>query len=128
MSSLEKVARATGAWEDAEFQSKYVRAYLDLEDLRSLYQRFCDAVGKGEQLGPDVSQTKIWAGETMQRVSELLMETAGGAGAVNALQDIGDDMIQVIAPFYLMFPMMIASGSNDIQRNILSQRVLGLPN
>jgi alkylation response protein AidB-like acyl-CoA dehydrogenase len=128
LSSLEKVARATGAWEDAEFQSKYVRAYLDLEDLRSLYQRFCDAVGKGEQLGPDVSQTKIWAGETMQRVSELLMETAGGAGAVNALQDFGDDMIQVIAPFYLMFPMMIASGSNDIQRNILSQRVLGLPN
>ncbi len=128
LSALEKVARATGAWEDAEFQSKYVRAYLDLEDLRSLYQRFCDAVGKGEQLGPDVSQTKIWAGETMQRVSELLMETAGGAGAVNALQDFGDDLIQVISPFYLMFPMMIASGSNDIQRNILSQRVLGLPN
>ena len=110
LSSLEKVARATGVWDDAEFQSKYVRAYLDLEDLRSLYQRFCDAVGKGEQLGPDVSQTKIWAGETMQRVSELLMETAGGAGAVNALQDFGEDMVQVIAPFYLMFPMMIASG------------------
>ena len=33
LKSLEKVARATGAWDDAEFQSKYVRAYLDLEDL-----------------------------------------------------------------------------------------------
>ena len=128
LKSVEKVARATGVWDDAEFQSKYVRAYLDLEDLNSLYQRYCDAVGKGEQLGPDVSQTKIWAGETMQRVSELLMETAGAAGAVNELQNFGDDAVQVIAPFYLMFPMMIASGSNDIQRNIISQRVLGLPN
>lgn len=128
LKTLEKVARATGVWDDAEFQSKYVRAYLDLEDLNSLYQRFCDAVGNGEQLGPDVSQTKIWAGETVQRISELLMETAGAAGAVNELQPFGDDMLQVIAPFYGLFPMMIASGSNDIQRNILSQRVLGLPN
>ncbi|MEZ5762855.1 MAG: acyl-CoA dehydrogenase family protein [Xanthobacteraceae bacterium] len=126
--SLEKVARATGVWDDVEFQSKYVRAYLDLEDLNSLYQRFCDAIGKGEQLGPDVSQTKIWAGETMQRIAELLMETAGAAGAVNESQPFGQHLLQVVSPFYMMFPMMIASGSNDIQRNILSQRVLGLPN
>jgi alkylation response protein AidB-like acyl-CoA dehydrogenase len=127
LANLEKVARAAGLWDEAEFQSKYVRAYLDLEDLGSLYQSFCDAVSKGAELGPEVSQLKIFAAETTQRITELLMETAGGAGAINALQPFDDDMIQIIAPFYLVFPMMIASGSNDIQRNILAQRVLGLP-
>ncbi len=127
LANLEHVARAAGLWDEPEFQSKYAKVYLDLEDLGSLYQSFCDAVGKGEELGPEVSQLKIFAAETTQRITELLMETAGGAGAINALQQFGDDMIQVIAPFYLVFPMMIASGSNDIQRNILAQRVLGLP-
>jgi alkylation response protein AidB-like acyl-CoA dehydrogenase len=127
LANLEQVARAAGLWDEPEFQSKYAKVYLDLEDLGSLYQSFCDAVGKGEELGPEVSQLKIFAAETTQRITELLMETAGGAGAINALQQFGDDMIQVIAPFYLVFPMMIASGSNDIQRNILAQRVLGLP-
>ncbi|MDI6029196.1 acyl-CoA dehydrogenase [Corticibacterium sp. UT-5YL-CI-8] len=128
LKAMEAVGKARGVWTDASFREKYVGVYLDIADLKSNYSRFADIVRSGRMPGPEISQLKIWAGECAQRLSEMLIDVSGSAGGVAVKQSFSDERFNVVAPFYAMFPSQIASGSNDIQRNILSKRVLGLPN
>ncbi len=125
--AVEKVAKAAGVWDDAEFQAKYVKVHLDIADLSSAYQRFADLMSLGDNPGPELSQLKIIVASATQHASELLMETAGGAGANLGYEDIEGDAVNVTGSFFHHFGSMIASGTNDIQRNIISKRILELP-
>ncbi|MDI6029192.1 acyl-CoA dehydrogenase [Corticibacterium sp. UT-5YL-CI-8] len=124
---LAVVAKATGAWGAPEFRAKYVPLYLDVLDLGASHGRFSQIVSTGDQPGPEISMLKIWAGETTQRLSELLIETAGSAGAIRQTQDFDGTGVNLLTPYYTVFGATIASGSNDIQRNIIAINVLGLP-
>jgi alkylation response protein AidB-like acyl-CoA dehydrogenase len=125
--AVEKVAKATGVWDDAEFQAKYVKVHLDIADLSLAYQRFADLMSLGDNPGPELSQLKIIVASATQHASELLMETAGAAGANLGYEDIAGDAVNLTGSFFHHFGSMIASGTNDIQRNIISKRILELP-
>ena len=127
LAAVERVAKANGLWADPEFQSKYVRVYLDIADLSTAYQRFADIMSLGDTPGPELSQLKIVVASATQLASELLMETAGGEGASQDLIDIEGDGVSLLGSFFHHFGAMIASGTNDIQRNIIAKRVLNLP-
>ena len=108
-------------------QAKYVKVHLDIADLSSAYQRFADLMSLGDNPGPELSQLKIIVASATQLASELLMETAGGEGANLGLADIDGDAVNLTGSFFHHFGSMIASGTNDIQRNIISKRILELP-
>ena len=124
---LEKVARSQGLLEDPAFADRYAQLRLDLADLAALYGRYVDQVRRGEALGPDVSILKIWSMELYQRTSELLLEAADEKAALEGLVDFDDELIDVLAPFYMARPGTIYGGSNEIQRNIVAKDVLRMP-
>lgn len=124
---LEVLADGAGLYDDAAFVDRLTRLKLDVLDLESTYQRFADIVRRGEPLGPDVSLLKIWGTETFARLSELMVEAAGAAGATVGKLDFGDEQVDVLSQFYNARPATIYGGSNEIQRNIISKGVLGLP-
>ena len=79
-------------------------------------------------MGPEVSVLKIWATETFAKLSELLIEVSCEKGGVVGPVDFVDAKIDVLSQFYNARPATIYGGSNEIQRNIISKMVLGLPN
>jgi alkylation response protein AidB-like acyl-CoA dehydrogenase len=124
---LERVARAKGLFADAGFVDRYAAVKLDLEDLAALYARFVDQVKRGEPLGPEVSVLKVWAMETWQRVTDLLVEIGGEQGVMTGVQEAAGVEADFLNPFYYARPGTIYGGSSEIQRNILAKYVLRLP-
>jgi alkylation response protein AidB-like acyl-CoA dehydrogenase len=88
--------------------------------------RTLTALSQGSVPGPEGSIMKLAFGLLTQEAAALMMELQGACGvctdpAVNPLGERWHDI-------YLSVPAMrIAGGSDEIQRNIIGERVLGLP-
>ena len=124
---LALLAKNKGLFEDPGFVDKFTELRLDMADLASIYSRYDEIVKRGEALGQDVSLLKIWAMETWQRLTELLMEVAQEYGCMAGEIDIDGIGVDVLSPFYYSRPATIYGGSSEIQRNILAKYVLNLP-
>jgi alkylation response protein AidB-like acyl-CoA dehydrogenase len=124
---IDALARAQKLFDDPGFVDRYTTLKMDLNDLGSLYHRYVDKVRRGEALGPDVSMLKVFAMDTYQKLSELLLEAGAEYGAFADEITLGDESIDLMSPFYASRPGTIYGGSNEIQRNILSKYVLQLP-
>ncbi len=124
---LEMLARAKGLFGAPGFVDRFVALKLDLEDLASLYGRYVEQVKRGEPLGEDVSMLKIWAMETWQQLTDLLVEAGAEEGVMEGVRDVAGVEIDFLSPFYYSRPGTIYGGSSEIQRNILAKYVLKLP-
>ncbi len=123
---LRQLAERMGVWEEPAFQETYGRLRLDLEDLKSLYGTFVDKLRRGETLGPDVSMLKVFQTELFQRITDTMLEIAGeNAGLLEPME--GNRNLNPTGQYIQARPATIYGGSNEIQRNILSKNVLGLP-
>ena len=71
---------------------------------------------------------KIYGTEQLQRIGDLLLEAAGTDAALSGRVDTDDGPLEIAPLFLQMRRATIYGGSNEIQRNILAKRVLGLPN
>ena len=115
-------------WEDPAFQDKYVQLVFDVRDLGAMYERLVRSLGVGKGFGLESSLLKMTATETAQRITELLVEVAGAAGAAGGAVPMGGEtLVDPVTPFLEARAPTIYGGSNQIQRNILARQWLGLP-
>ena len=112
---------------DTGFIDRYATLRLDVEDLGALYERFCDIVRRGEPLPPEVSMLKLWATETVKRISEAMLDAAQSLGGTQGMHEFDGIPIDPLGIYYLARPTTIGGGSSEVQRNILSKLVLELP-
>ncbi len=124
---LEKLARARGAFDDPAFLSRYAKHRLDLYDLGSAFERFAKVLRDGGELGADVSILKIFTTELYQRITEETIALAGEDARYFDDIEAGNDQVDAMNLFLDSRAPAIFGGSNEIQRNILSKAVLGLP-
>ncbi|GAB3119546.1 acyl-CoA dehydrogenase family protein [Glaciibacter psychrotolerans] len=112
-------ARANGALADPVLRDRIVQAHQGLEVIRLHALR---TLG-GEQ-GYDASVTKLlWAG-WHRSLGELALDVVGPAGlTVGADYALTDEQ----ALFLFSRSDTIYGGSDEIQRNVIAERVLGLP-
>ena len=93
--------------EDPVFIDRYASLCLDVEDLGALYERFCDIVRRGESLPPEISMLKLWATETVKRLSEAMLEAAQGLGGTQGMHDFDGIPIDLLGVYYLARPTTI---------------------
>jgi alkylation response protein AidB-like acyl-CoA dehydrogenase len=110
----------------------------DLEiELMALEMTVLRVLAQADQApGPEASVLKVRGTEIQQRLSELMVEAAGPLAlpfdpacleGEHAHSVIDDDFAAPLLPHYFNFrKTSIYGGSNEIQRNIISQMILGL--
>jgi hypothetical protein len=103
-------------------RARLVQAWIDAEAYR--WQTFWTVtrLAEGKRSGPESSLVKLWWSELDVRLHELALELLGPHAE---LVD-GDDAAWMKGyEFALAGP--IYAGTNEIQRNVVAERVLGLP-
>jgi alkylation response protein AidB-like acyl-CoA dehydrogenase len=126
LKGLKNVAERMGCWEDDQFQERYNKLRMELQDHKDLYETFVEKVRRGELLGPDVSMLKVYQTELFQRITETALEISGEYGAGLGPME-GNRDLNPTGLFLQSRPASIYAGSNEIQRNILAKNVLELP-
>jgi alkylation response protein AidB-like acyl-CoA dehydrogenase len=107
---------------------------LEMTVLRVLAQ--ADSKAEAQAPGPEASVLKVRGTEIQQRLTELIVEAAGpmalpfDAAYLEGELDhsaFDDDFAAPLLPHYFNYrKTSIYGGSNEIQRNIISQMILGL--
>jgi alkylation response protein AidB-like acyl-CoA dehydrogenase len=118
LSNLVEVAKRTGADDDPLIRERLTRSWVGLQTMRSYALATMDV----EQPGQDNVSKLLWA-NWHRDLGELAMDIVGKAGLVAE-----DGEFDVWQHLYLFTRAdTIYGGSNEIQRNIIAERVLGLP-
>jgi alkylation response protein AidB-like acyl-CoA dehydrogenase len=122
--------------DDPDFRLKIAETEVDLLALESVVMKVLAAEGTGKEVGPEASLLKIKATEIQQSISELLFEAVGNYAhpfVPESLEagwnenPIGPDYAASLAPQYFNWrKRSIYGGTNEIQKNIIAKRVLGL--
>ncbi|MGH3411886.1 MAG: acyl-CoA dehydrogenase family protein [Marmoricola sp.] len=125
LDALVGLARANGAYDDPVLRDRLARASVELEVIRFNALRMLSQEGQGEQVAGSDSITKLLWARWHRTLGELAMQVRGPDGVVVHGEDGELDEWQRL--FLFTRADTIYGGSDEIQRNILAERVLGLP-
>ncbi len=121
---------------DPVMRQKIVKVYIEHQNLELIRMRTLTARIRGEQPGPEASVRKILADEHGQHVMELALSLQGASGMianahVGGLSGTQGPSAMEAAVWYYGFlfaqALTIGGGTGAVQRNIVGERVLGLP-
>jgi alkylation response protein AidB-like acyl-CoA dehydrogenase len=122
---LVELARQFGRDTDPLVRQGLADTYARYEIIRYLGMRVRTATSKGQTPGAEASVMKLFYAGHLKKLGDLAMSIQGAAGAL-----LADDAPAVGAwqQQLLSAPSIrIAGGSDEVQRNIMGERVLGLP-
>ena len=131
-------AKETGAIDDPLIRQRLAWCHSKVEIMRFLGMRMVTNALTGYTQGPESSLNKLLWSEYHQKLTELAVDIMGAeATAPNGrdaatgvgVDDVGSPYSSAawVTTFMGARPGTIYSGSSEVQRNIVGERVLGLP-
>ncbi|NML43728.1 pimeloyl-CoA dehydrogenase large subunit [Ramlibacter sp. G-1-2-2] len=132
---LKRIARSEGVYDDRRFRDEIAKLEVDVVALEMLVLRVLSAEKSGKNPLDIAGLLKIKGSEIQQRYSELMM-LAAGPYAIPFIREAmeagyqGDyvgaaALAPLAATYFNMRKTTIYGGSNEVQRNIVAQTVLG---
>jgi acyl-CoA dehydrogenase len=131
--SLDEVAQqylgvdAEGRIDDGAIRQKVVTHNMNSHAFRLTQRRTVQESQDGSTPGPATSIFKMYGTELQQEKTDLMCQLRGFQGYGWTGDTFSDDEREWTRAFLSTRAASIYSGSNEIQRNIIAKRVLGLP-
>jgi alkylation response protein AidB-like acyl-CoA dehydrogenase len=141
---LKRIAKTEGVYDDVRFRDEIARLEVDVIALEMMVLRVLSAEKSGKNSLDIAGLLKIRGSEIQQRYSELMMLAAGpyslplireameagwqgdaAAGALGGFPGGEVTNAPLASTYFNMRKTTIYGGSNEVQRNIVAQTVLG---
>ncbi|HEU5197058.1 MAG TPA: acyl-CoA dehydrogenase family protein [Methylomirabilota bacterium] len=122
---VEKTGRAVT--KDPVMRQKLAQLWIDTEALKYTGSRAITKLLKGELPGPEASTGKMGWVDTHQRLQELAMEIEGPYSQLTKGSERAIDGGVWQYGFLRSRANSIEGGTTEVQKNIIGERVLGLP-
>ncbi|MEX2255369.1 MAG: acyl-CoA dehydrogenase family protein [Acidimicrobiia bacterium] len=127
LDDLFALARARAELDDVETADALVQSFVELRVLRLHNWRTLSRLAQGVEPGPETSWIKLHWSEMSQALSSRALELCGETGPLwkGALGVPDDGKWQ--RQWLWSKAASIAGGTSEVQRNIIAERILGLP-
>jgi alkylation response protein AidB-like acyl-CoA dehydrogenase len=125
--ALLDVVRERGGVDDPRLRQRLARLWCEAEILRLIRLRTLTARVHGRPPGPEASIRKALADAHGQDIMRLAKDLAGPAGMLAGSGPCGDANPVWHFGFLCAPALTIGGGTAEVQRNIIAERVLGLP-
>jgi alkylation response protein AidB-like acyl-CoA dehydrogenase len=127
VAELASLARDRGAGSDATTRQKVAQAQIEAHVFRLIGLRNLSKAQHGQAPGPEASVTKLFWSEMDKRLQEAAVGVEGMYGALAPGSDVAIEDGRWQYGWMWAQAETIYAGSSEIQRNIIAERVLGLP-
>lgn len=125
LGALIALARARGLTADPCVRQALAAAHSRTEILTYLGYRSRTAMAHGRAPGPETSVMKLFMAGHLKEMGSLGKALQGPAGMLEGTADDGSNLLTW--RFLQATAISIAGGTNEVQRSIIGERVLGLP-
>ena len=124
---LWKLASESGALDDPRLGPRLAEAFVEIQLFRLHNWRSISRTAKGTEPGPVGSINKLWWSEMSKRLHDTVMDVLAEHAPLwrGADDNPGDGAWQRSWLYYQA--SSIWAGTNEIQRNVIAERTLGLP-
>jgi alkylation response protein AidB-like acyl-CoA dehydrogenase len=125
-----KLAAQVPSWEDTALDDPAFREwladyYVEVEALRLNSFRTLTALSRGEAPGPEGSAGKLLWSSTTQDMTDHALDLLDRFGLIDSVEGIAAGAFQ---HRFLWAPgLRLGGGTDEIMKNIIAERVLGLP-
>ena len=118
-------ARAFAANDDPVWRQELTRLYTRYQLLRWLNFRVRTAITRGRAPGPESSVLKLLNSHHVEHLGSIAVGVMGAAGTLGVPDAKDGGFWQ--GTFLAQWSSRIGGGTEQVQRNIIGERVLGLP-
>ncbi|HEX2312692.1 MAG TPA: acyl-CoA dehydrogenase family protein [Thermomonospora sp.] len=118
MATADRLLRLARDSDDQALRDAAVRAWTDADAYRLYTYQAAARLADGEEPGAEASLMKVWWSELDLRLHELALDLLGPRAPLEGPW-LDGFLFALAGPIY--------AGTNEIQRNIIAERVLGLP-
>jgi len=113
--------------DDPIVRQRLARSITEVEIMRLNAVRTFSKYLNGEERGPDASIIKLYWSHAAQRMYEAAMDILGPTAPIDAPDPLSAAGGRFQLSYLQSKAFTIYSGSSEIQRNIIGERMLGLP-